>query len=215
MNHKPYGIYERSIKRVIDIVVSLLVIILLSWLYLIVALLVRINLGSPVIFKQKRPGKNEKIFNMYKFRTMTDARDESGNLLPDEERITKFGLWLRRTSLDELPEIFCILFGTMSLIGPRPLLVKYLPYYTDEERLRHAVRPGLTGNAQAHGRNTISWEDKFRLDVEYVNHITLWTDIKVIIDTVKAVFAHSDIELNALPDLDEYRISQGFETKEK
>lgn len=205
MTHTPKGPYEKAFKRLLDIIISLFVIILFSWLYIIVAILVRVNLGSPIIFKQKRPGKDEKIFNMYKFRTMTDERDTEGNLLPDEKRITKFGLWLRRTSLDELPEIFCILFGTMSLIGPRPLLVKYLPYYTDEERLRHSVRPGLTGNAQAHGRNAISWEEKFRLDIEYVNNITFITDIKVIIDTVKAVFAKSDIELNALPDFDDYR----------
>jgi len=211
MVHKPCGIYEKYVKRLLDILISLAVIALFCWLYIIVAVLVRVNLGSPIIFKQPRPGKNDKVFNMYKFRTMTNGKDAEGNLLPDEERITKFGLWLRRTSLDELPEIFCILFGTMSLIGPRPLLVKYLPYYTDEERKRHDVRPGLTGNAQAHGRNAISWEEKFRLDVEYVEHITFITDVKVIIDTVKAVFAKSDIELNALPDFDVYRSQSGLD----
>jgi len=207
MTHKPYGIYEKYIKRALDILISLIVIILFCWLYIIVAFLVRINLGSPIIFKQPRPGKNEKVFNMYKFRTMTDARDDNGELLPDEQRLTRFGLWLRKTSLDELPEIFCILFGTMSLIGPRPLLVKYLPYYTEEERLRHAVRPGLTGNAQAHGRNALSWEEKFALDVEYVNHITFLMDVKIVIDTIKTVFEQSNIVLD-LPDFDDYRMQQ-------
>ena len=207
MTHKPYGIYEKYIKRALDILISLIVIILFCWLYIIVAILVRINLGSPIIFKQSRPGKNEKVFNMYKFRTMTDARDDNGELLPDEQRLTRFGLWLRKTSLDELPEIFCILFGTMSLIGPRPLLVKYLPYYTEEERLRHAVRPGLTGNAQAHGRNALSWEEKFALDLEYVNHITFAMDVKIVIDTIKTVFEQSNIVLD-LPDFDDYRMQQ-------
>ena len=148
--------YAKYIKRFIDIILSLLVIVCFCWLYAIVAILVRIKLGSPVLFKQARPGKDEKIFNMYKFRTMTDARDANGELLPDEVRLTSFGSFLRKTSLDELPEFFNILKGDMSFIGPRPLLVKYLPYYNERERLRHSIRPGLTGWAQAHGRNAIS-----------------------------------------------------------
>ncbi len=197
--------YARYIKRLLDILISLLVIILFCWLYLILAVLVRVKLGSPIIFKQARPGKDEKVFNMYKFRTMTDERDENGELLPDEVRLTKFGSFLRKSSLDELPELFNILKGDMSLIGPRPLLVKYLPYYTQRERLRHSIRPGLTGYAQAHGRNTITWEQKFEYDVWYVEHLSFGTDIKVIVDTIKTVLSHSDVVLNALEDFDEYR----------
>ncbi len=198
-------IYSKYIKRLLDIILSLFVIILFSWLYLILFVLVRVKLGSPVLFKQQRPGKDEKIFGMYKFRSMTDERDENGELLPDEVRLTGFGKKLRATSLDELPEFFNILKGDMSFIGPRPLLVKYLPYYTERERLRHSVRPGLTGYAQAHGRNAISWEKKFEYDIYYVEHLTFLTDVKVIIDTVKAVLTHDGVALNALPDLDEYR----------
>ena len=164
--HKAYGPYEKYLKRPIDIICSLLALIVFSWLYLIIALLVRIKLGSPVLFKQERPGKDEKIFNLYKFRTMTDERDEKGNLLPDEMRLTKFGKLLRATSLDELPEALNILKGDMSIIGPRPLLVRYLPRYNDEQHRRHEVRPGLSGYAQVHGRNNITWTEKFRLDVE-------------------------------------------------
>lgn len=203
--------YKKYIKRILDIVLSLLVIILFSWLYLILAVLVRVKLGSPIIFKQQRPGKDEKIFGMYKFRSMTDEKDENGNLLPDEVRLTSFGKKLRATSLDELPEFFNILKGDMSFIGPRPLLVKYLPYYNDRERLRHCVRPGLTGYAQAHGRNAISWEKKFEYDVYYVEHLTFWMDIKVIIDTVKTVLSHDGVVLNALPDFDDYRKEQNKE----
>jgi lipopolysaccharide/colanic/teichoic acid biosynthesis glycosyltransferase len=198
-------IYSKYIKRLLDIILSLFVIILFSWLYLILFVLVRVKLGSPVLFKQQRPGKDEKIFGMYKFRSMTDERDENGELLPDDVRLTAFGKKLRATSLDELPEFFNILKGDMSFIGPRPLLVKYLPYYTERERLRHSVRPGLTGYAQAHGRNAISWEKKFEYDIYYVEHLTFLTDVKVIIDTVKAVLTHDGVALNALPDLDEYR----------
>ncbi|RKM59815.1 sugar transferase [Butyrivibrio sp. CB08] len=197
--------YSKYIKRLLDILLSLFVIILFSWLYLILFILVRVKLGSPVLFKQQRPGKDEKIFGMYKFRSMTDERDENGELLPDEVRLTAFGKKLRSTSLDELPEFFNILKGDMSFIGPRPLLVKYLPYYTDRERLRHSVRPGLTGYAQAHGRNAISWEKKFEYDIYYVEHLTFMTDIRIIIDTVKAVFVREGIQLNALPDFDDYR----------
>lgn len=203
--------YKKYIKRILDIVLSLLVIVLFSWLYLILAVLVRVKLGSPIIFKQQRPGKDEKIFGMYKFRSMTDEKDENGNLLPDEVRLTTFGKKLRATSLDELPEFFNILKGDMSFIGPRPLLVKYLPYYNERERLRHSVRPGLTGYAQVHGRNAISWEKKFEYDVYYVEHLTFWMDIKVIIDTVKTVLSHDGVVLNALPDFDDYRKEQNKE----
>ncbi|RKM54279.1 sugar transferase [Butyrivibrio sp. X503] len=200
--------YAKYIKRLIDIILSLLVIVLFCWLYAIVAILVRVKLGSPVLFKQARPGKDEKIFNMFKFRTMTDERDANGELLPDEIRLTKFGSFLRKTSLDELPEFFNILKGDMSFIGPRPLLVKYLPYYNERERLRHSIRPGLTGWAQAHGRNAISWEKKFEYDVWYVEHMSFLTDIRVIIDTVKAVLHSEGVALNALEDFDEYRKHQ-------
>lgn len=201
-------IYSVCVKRILDIVLSLFVIILFSWLYLILAVLVRVKLGSPIIFKQQRPGKDEKVFGMYKFRSMTDERDENGNLLPDEVRLTSFGKKLRATSLDELPEFFNILKGDMSFIGPRPLLVKYLPYYNEREKLRHSVRPGLTGYAQVHGRNAISWEKKFEYDVYYVEHLTFLMDIKVIIDTVKTVLSHDGVALNALPDFDDYRKEQ-------
>ncbi len=200
--------YKQFVKRLLDIVLSLIILILFSWLYLILAILVRTKLGSPVIFKQPRPGKDEKVFNMYKFRTMTDGRDENGNLLPDEVRLTAFGKKLRATSLDELPEFINILKGDMSFIGPRPLLVKYLPYYNDRERLRHSVRPGLTGYAQVHGRNAISWEKKFEYDVYYVEHLSFLMDLKVIFDTVKTVLSHEGVALNALPDFDDYRKSQ-------
>ena len=192
-NHKPYGPYERFIKRPLDIIISLIVIILFSWLYLILAILVRVKLGSPVIFKQARPGKGEKIFKLYKFRTMTDARDADGNLLPDGDRLTKFGKTLRATSLDELPEMFNILKGDMSLIGPRPLLVEYLPLYNAEQKHRHDVRPGLTGLAQANGRNAITWEKRFEYDVEYVGNISFSMDVKIIFQTIKTVFKKEGI----------------------
>ena len=155
--HKPYGPYEKYFKRPIDIVCALLAIIVFSWLYLIVAILVRINLGSPVLFRQKRPGKDGKIFEMYKFRSMSNAKNQDGELLPDTERLTKFGRFLRSTSLDELPEAFNILLGQMSIVGPRPLAVQYLPYYNEEEQHRHDVRPGLSGLAQVNGRNAVNW----------------------------------------------------------
>jgi len=197
--------YRRFFKRFIDIAISLIMIILLSPIYLILAILICIKLGKPVLFRQARPGKDEKIFNLYKFRSMTDARDENGDLLPDADRLPAFGRRLRATSLDELPELINILKGDMSIIGPRPLLVKYLPYYTEEERVRHSVRPGLTGYAQVHGRNALSWEQRFEHDVYYVRHISFLLDIKIIIDTVKAVITHEGVELNALEDFDEYR----------
>lgn len=186
--HTPYGIYERFFKRPLDILCGLAAVIVFSWLYIILAILVRIKLGSPIFFTQERPGKDEKIFKLYKFRTMTDARDENGELLPDDQRLTKFGKWLRATSLDELPEAFNIIKGDMSVIGPRPLLVRYLSRYSPEQHRRHEVRPGLSGYAQVHGRNAISWEDKFRMDVEYVDHITFLGDLKIIWESVTAAF---------------------------
>lgn len=186
--HRPYGPYERFFKRPVDILCALAALIVFCWLYALVAILVRVKLGSPVLFTQDRPGQNEKIFKLYKFRTMTDARDENGALLPDDVRLTKFGRFLRSTSLDELPEAFNILKGDMSVIGPRPLLVDYLPRYSPEQRRRHEVRPGLSGYAQVHGRNAVSWEEKFAMDVEYVDHITFLGDAKIVFETVaKAV----------------------------
>lgn len=191
--HKPYGLYEKYFKRLVDIVCSLAAIILLSWLYIIVAVLVRIKLGSPVIFCQRRPGKDEKIFKLYKFRTMTDERDEKGELLPDEVRLTEFGKILRASSLDELPELFNILKGDMSIIGPRPLLVSYLPWYTEEEKHRHDVRPGLSGLAQVNGRNFVDWDRRLQFDIEYVNKITFFGDIKIIWMTIASVLKKSDV----------------------
>ena len=185
--------YAKYFKRVLDFLLSLIAIIILSPVLLIIAILVRIKLGSPVLFKQKRPGKNEKIFTLYKFRTMTDKKDENGNLLPDEDRLTKFGKVLRSTSLDELPELFNILKGDMSIVGPRPLLVEYLKLYNEEQKHRHDVRPGLTGLAQISGRNSISWEEKFKDDIEYVNKVTFINDMKIILKTVIKVFKREGI----------------------
>ena len=184
--------YKKYFKRPFDILCALMAIIVFSWLYIIVALLVRINLGSPIIFKQERPGLNEKIFTLYKFRTMTDKKDKDGNLLPDDVRLTKFGRLLRKTSLDELPEAFNILFGHMSVVGPRPLLTEYLDYYNEEEKHRHDVRPGLTGLAQISGRNAITWEEKFKFDVLYVSNITFLGDIKIILLTVWKAFVKEE-----------------------
>lgn len=185
--------YKKFFKRFFDILLSLIAIIILSPVYLIISILVLIFMGWPILFKQPRPGKNEKIFNMYKFRTMTNKKDKDGNLLPDEQRLPKFGRFLRKTSLDELPEMFCILTGTMSFIGPRPLLVEYLPYYTKEEHHRHDVRPGLTGLAQANGRNLVNWDDRFKLDLEYVNNVSLKMDLSVIIKTISIVLKREGI----------------------
>lgn len=215
------GIYCRYVKRFLDIILSLLGMILLCWLYAIVAVLIRIKLGKPVVFKQKRPGQidkktgKEKIFTMYKFRSMKDATDRNGNKLTDaqrlelirkegheavtsdEERMGRFGRMLRKLSIDELPELLNILKGDMSFVGPRPLAVIYLPYYTEEERHRHDVRPGLTGLAQANGRNAISWEKKFAYDLEYVNHASFILDLKILWKTVAVVLKHDDVEQNA------------------
>ena len=192
--HKVKGFYEAAFKRLIDIVISLLVIILFCWLYLILAIIVRLNLGSPVLFTQERPGRNGKIFKMYKFRSMSDKRDENGELLPDKMRLNKFGRILRSTSLDELPEFFNILKGDMSFVGPRPLLVKYLKYYNTHDMRRHEVRPGLTGLAQVSGRAALSWKEKFQKDVEYVENVTFLMDFKIVLMTIKKVFAREGIE---------------------
>lgn len=185
--------YAKYFKRILDFLLSLIALIVLSPILIIIAILVRVKLGSPVIFKQQRPGKNEKIFTLYKFRSMTDKRDENGNLLPDSERLTKFGKALRSTSLDELPELFNILKGDMAIVGPRPLLVEYLPLYNEEQKQRHNVRPGLTGLAQVNGRNTISWEEKFNEDINYVKNITFKGDIKIILKTIIKVFKREGI----------------------
>lgn len=203
------GIYERFLKRPIDFSCALMALIVLAPVMAVTAVLVRVKLGSPVIFKQQRPGLNEKIFTLYKFRSMTDAKDEDGNILPDEIRLTKFGKALRVTSLDELPELINILKGDMAVVGPRPLLVDYLPYYTEKEHHRHDVRPGLTGLAQISGRNTVTWEKRFELDVEYCENLTFNGDIRIVLNTVRAVLSHDSIELNALENFDEYRKVQG------
>ncbi|WP_280524596.1 sugar transferase [Sutcliffiella horikoshii] len=205
------SIYRDFVKRLIDFILSLIAIIVLSPLLLIFSILVRMNLGSPIVFRQKRPGLNENIFTMYKFRTMTDERDENGELLPDSIRLTKFGKFLRSTSLDELPELFNILKGDMSIVGPRPLAVIYLPYYNEEERLRHTVRPGLTGLAQINGRNSVNWEERFKFDVKYVNNINIKTDIYIILKTVIKVFKREGIALRGTTtviDFHTYRENQ-------
>ena len=201
--HKP-GIYERFIKRPQDFVCALLAVIILSPVMLVTALLVRIKLGSPVIFHQERPGKDGKIFKLYKFRTMTDEKDEHGKLLPDEKRLTSFGKKLRATSLDELPELVNILKGDMSVVGPRPLLVRYLPRYNAHQARRHEVRPGFTGYAQVHGRNAISWEQKFDYDVEYVDHITFLGDWKIIFQTVGTVLRRDGINSETAATMEEF-----------
>ena len=185
--------YAKYIKRILDFVLSLISLIVLAIPMLIIYILVRIKLGKPAIFKQERPGKDEKIFILYKFRTMTDKKDENGKLLPDSERLTKFGKILRSTSLDELPELINILKGDMAIVGPRPLLVEYLEFYDDKEKHRHDVRPGLTGLAQVSGRNAISWSDKFTKDIEYVHNVKFTEDIKIIFETVKKVFKEEGI----------------------
>lgn len=204
------GIYKRFLKRPMEFILSLIAIIILSPLLIIVSILVRTKLGSPVLFKQKRPGLNEKIFTMYKFRAMTDEKDENGELLPDAIRLTKFGRMLRSTSLDELPELFNILIGDMGIVGPRPLAVQYLPYYTETERIRHTVRPGLSGLAQINGRNTATWEERFSYDLKYVNKITFLGDLKIIIQSILKVIQRSDIGergVDAPMDFDKYRMN--------
>lgn len=199
------GFYEKYIKRLLDIVCALLALIVFGWLYGLLAILVRVKLGSPILFSQERPGKNEKIFKLYKFRTMTDARDENGALLPDEERLTHFGKLLRATSLDELPEAVNILKGDMSVIGPRPLLVKYLPRYNAFQHRRHEVRPGLSGYAQVHGRNALNWEERFALDVWYVDHISFLGDLKIVFQTIgKAFIKHDGISSETSATMEEF-----------
>lgn len=187
------GLYRRYFKRPMDFILSLIAIIVLSPVFLVVAVLVRIKLGSPVIFKQERPGLNEKIFTLYKFRSMTDERDENGELLPNNLRLTKFGKFLRASSLDELPELFNILCGDMSIVGPRPLLVEYLPLYNEIQKHRHDVRPGLTGFAQVNGRNAITWEERFDYDLQYVEKVSFLLDVKIIFRTVEKVFKREGI----------------------
>lgn len=204
--------YSKHVKRILDFLISLIALIILSPILLIVAILVRIKLGSPIIFKQKRPGKDEKIFTLYKFRSMSNEKDKEGKLLEDSKRLTKFGRILRSTSLDELPELFNILKGDMSIVGPRPLAVQYLPYYTENERRRHLVRPGLTGLAQVNGRNGLSWEERFRYDLEYIEHITILGDLKIILKTFFKVFKREDIVVRGEGkniDFDKYRQLKG------
>lgn len=214
------GFYEKYMKRLLDIICALAALIVFGWLYVIVAVLVRVKLGSPVIFKQPRPGKDEKIFNLYKFRSMTDERDENGELLPDAVRLTKFGKMLRATSLDELPEAFNILKGDMSVIGPRPQLVRDMVFMTPEQRQRHSVRPGLSGLAQTRGRNAISWDGKLATDLEYIQHVTFLGDVKIIFDTVKQVFfkekglKDSDVdEVDITDDFGDYLLKAGRVSK--
>ena len=195
MRHKA-GFYEKFVKRFLDFFLSGMALIILSPVLLVTAILVRVKLGSPVIFCQERPGKDEKIFKLHKFRSMSDARDETGALLPDKERLTGFGKKLRSLSIDELPELWDIFRGKMSIVGPRPLLVEYLPYYTENERHRHDVRPGLTGLAQINGRNTLTWEQKFAYDLEYVQHIGFCEDIKILFRTVGKVLNRSGVQVN-------------------
>lgn len=197
--------YEKYIKRRIDFLLALIALIVLSPVLLVVAILVRIKLGKPILFRQQRPGLNEEIFTIYKFRTMTDARDENGTFLPDEVRLTRFGKVLRSTSLDELPELFNILKGDMAIVGPRPLLVQYLPLYNARQSLRHSVRPGITGYAQVNGRNSISWEEKFELDVYYTEHLTWQMDIKVFFKTIKAVIAREGISSETSATMEPFR----------
>ena len=208
--HKPYGPYERWLKRPQDIILSSMAIVGLSPVMAVTAILVRKKLGSPVLFSQDRPGKDGKVFKLYKFRTMTDEHDESGDLLPDEVRLTSFGQLLRSTSLDELPELFNILKGDMSVIGPRPLLVRYLSRYNKRQARRHEVRPGLSGLAQIHGRNAASWEEKFEWDVRYVDHITFVGDWKIIAQTVLKAFKREGISSETSATMDEFYGSEAM-----
>lgn len=203
MEHKK-GFYEKYLKGMFDFALALITLIILTPMLLIVAVLVRINLGAPILFKQPRPGLHGEIFLVYKFRTMTNERDAQGKLLPDEERLTKFGKFLRSTSLDELPEIWLILTGKMSFVGPRPLLVSYLPLYNEHQARRHEVRPGLTGYAQVHGRNSVSWVEKFNMDVYYVDHITFLGDIKILFQTVLTVFKREGISSGTSETMEDF-----------
>lgn len=197
--------YRRFLKRPLDFILSLIAIVILSPLLIVLSIIGAIAMKGSPFFKQPRPGKDEKIFNLIKFRTMSNAKDKTGKLLSDAARLNSYGKFLRATSLDELPELFNILVGNMSIIGPRPLMVRYLPYYTEEEHRRHTVRPGLTGYAQVHGRNALSWDDRFKLDLQYVDHITFLMDLKIIFDTIKIVFKREGINMEDLGNLDDYR----------
>lgn len=209
------GFYEKYIKRPQDFCCALAALVVLAPIMGVTALLVRIKLGSPVIFRQERPGLNGKIFTLYKFRTMTDAKDQNGNLLSDEERLTSFGKLLRSTSLDELPELINILKGDMSVVGPRPLLVKYLPLYNEHQSRRHEVRPGFTGYAQVHGRNAITWEDKFDKDVYYVDHVSFFGDWKIIFQTIKTVLKREGISSGSSETMEAFTGTPKSEQVEK
>ena len=215
--HKPYGIYEKYVKRPLDAFLSTGALIVFSPILLVTAILVRIKLGSPVLFTQERPGRidpmtgKEKIFKLYKFRTMTDEKDENGELLPDEVRLTPFGKTLRATSLDELPELFNIVNGDMSVVGPRPLLVRYLPFYRLEERERHAIRPGLTGYAQVHGRNYLMWDERMSADVKYANKITFLGDVKIVLQTFINVIKRADVAEKRIIPFDQARMEEKSE----
>lgn len=214
MRSSKVGIYRRFVKRPMDFMLSLIAIIMLSPVILIIAFLVKTKLGSPVLFKQERPGLNGTIFKMYKFRTMTDEKNENGELLPDSVRLTKFGKFLRSTSLDELPGLFNIFKGDMSIIGPRPLLVQYLPLYNEHQKRRHEVRPGLSGLAQVNGRNAISWEEKFNYDVEYVDNVSFTTDWKIILLTIKKVFIREGINSETAATMEYFEGSKVRENNE-
>ena len=214
--------YEKYLKRFLDILIASLAIILFWWLYAVIALLVLLKLGRPVIFKQPRPGKDEKVFNLYKFRSMTDERDTEGNLLPDEIRLTKFGKALRASSLDELPEVLNILKGEMSIIGPRPQLVRDMVFMTPEQRQRHSVRPGLSGLAQTRGRNALPWDEKLAADLEYIQNISFRGDAKIVFDTIRQVFFHqrgmqdsSVDEVDIADDFGDYLLKSGRVTREE
>lgn len=203
-NHKPYGFYERFLKRPLDCILATGAMIVLSPVLLILTVIGAVEMGGNPFFTQERPGKDEKIFKLIKFRTMNNKKDKDGNLLPDADRLTKYGKWLRSTSLDELPELFNIVKGDMSIIGPRPLLVRYLERYNEEQHRRHEVRPGLTGYAQANGRNALTWEDKFRYDVDYVERVTLLGDLNIIFKTVKSVLGHEGISSETSATMEEF-----------
>lgn len=215
VKHKPYGPYEKYFKRPLDLLCGLLAVAVFWWLYLILIILGAIFMGGNPFFTQERPGKDEKIFKLIKFRSMDNRKDKDGNLLPDEVRLNRYGRFIRKTSLDELPEAFNIIKGDMSVIGPRPLLVNYLPYYSEEERVRHCVRPGLSGLAQVNGRNAISWEEKFAYDVSYVNHITFLLDVSIFCKTILLVLKREGIANDNMEDFDDFRKKQWNSSVEK